>query len=94
VSRDRLRQPGRYRSVCHLPGNLLAEGRHLVTVTLADATLRLKRAHGVAEQAIAFDVHDPMDGTSVRGSRTAGEWPGVVRPMLEWSSDLLTGQLE
>jgi lipopolysaccharide transport system ATP-binding protein len=92
--RDGVREPGRYRSVCHLPGNLLAEGRHLVTVALTDATFRLKRAHGSAEHAIAFDVYDPMDGTSVRGSRTAGVWPGVVRPMLQWSSELVAGPLD
>ncbi len=92
--RGQLREPGRYRSVCHVPGNLLAEGRHLVSVTLTDATFRLKRAHCAAEHAIVFEVHDPMDGTTVRGERTAGRWPGVVRPMLAWSSDKVIDQAE
>lgn len=36
--------------------------------------------------AIAFQVVDRTEGDGVRGVYT-GEWPGVVRPMLDWTVD-------
>ena len=82
--------PGRYRSTCRLPGNLLAEGRHLVNVRLMDPSLRGKRAYGVAENAISFEIFDPMDGSGVKGTMTTSHWPGVVRPKLDWSTKALS----
>ena len=82
----RTRPAGRYSSSCWLPAHFLAEGRHLVSVRLADPSLKSKRAFSTAEHAIAFEVFDPMDGTSVKGDATRATWPGVVRPLLRWST--------
>jgi lipopolysaccharide transport system ATP-binding protein len=78
------REPGRnviVRSTCHIPGNFLAEGR--VIVTAAVSTFNPLIAHAVEYDAVAFQMVDRSDGDGVRGVY-ANEWPGVVRPMLEW----------
>ena len=36
--------------------------------------------------AVAFHVQDPAEGDSARGLFT-GQWQGVVRPMLEWTTE-------
>ena len=78
------REPGRnviVRSTCHIPANFLAEGR--VIVTAAVSTFNPLIAHAVEYDAVAFQMVDRSDGDGVRGVY-ANEWPGVVRPMLEW----------
>jgi lipopolysaccharide transport system ATP-binding protein len=39
--------------------------------------------HAVEPDAVAFHVLDPSQGDGVRGTYV-GDFPGVVRPMLEW----------
>jgi lipopolysaccharide transport system ATP-binding protein len=39
--------------------------------------------HAIENDAVAFHFMDPSEGDGVRGV-WAGEFPGVVRPMLEW----------
>ncbi len=77
----RSRRPGIVRAVCRIPGDFLAEGR--VTVTAAVSTYDPTVVHAVEWEAVSFQVVDRTDGTGVRGIY-AGDWPGVVRPMLEW----------
>jgi lipopolysaccharide transport system ATP-binding protein len=85
------RSPGTVRSVCRIPGNYLAEGR--VSVTVAVSTYNPTQVHAIEYDAIAFQVVDRTDGVGVRGV-FANEWPGVVRPMLDWSVDRLPGSPE
>ena len=80
------RPSGIVRSVCRIPGNFLAEGR--ITVTAAVSTYNPTVVHAVEWDAIAFQVVDRTDGSSVRGVYAA-DWPGVVRPMLEWRVELV-----
>jgi lipopolysaccharide transport system ATP-binding protein len=80
------RQPGLIRSACRIPGNFLAEGR--ITLNVAVATYNPTHGHAVERDAIAFQVVDRTEGNGVRGEY-AGEWPGVVRPMLDWTVDWL-----
>jgi lipopolysaccharide transport system ATP-binding protein len=70
---------GRFRSVCHIPGDLLNAGTHSVSVTVVR-----DEAHPILEvsDAIVFDVDD---STHRRGS-WYDRWPGVVRPMLKWDT--------
>lgn len=82
----RSRDPGVVRSTCRIPGNFLAEGRVVVTVSVA--TFNPLVNHAVERDAIAFQVVDRSQGDAVRGVY-ANEWPGVVRPLLEWHVDLL-----
>jgi lipopolysaccharide transport system ATP-binding protein len=39
--------------------------------------------HALERDAIAFQVMDRSAGDAVRGEYVA-DWPGVVRPMLDW----------
>jgi lipopolysaccharide transport system ATP-binding protein len=69
---------------CKIPGHLLAEGG--VSVSVAISTLHPNELHVHEQDVAAFHVLDPSDGTGVRGD-WAGDWPGVVRPMLEWEAE-------
>ena len=79
------RQPkaptGVVRAICRIPGNFFAEGRVLVTVAVS--TYSPVVVHALEMDAIAFQVVDRSDGDGVRGP-FRNEWPGVVRPMLDW----------
>jgi lipopolysaccharide transport system ATP-binding protein len=77
------RPAGAVRSVCRIPGNLLAEG--LVRVSAGLGSLRgAVQLHAFEGDAVAFTVVDCSEGDGVRGPYS-GPWPGVVRPMLEWA---------
>ena len=78
------RQPGVVRSTCTIPGNFLAEGRVVVTVFVA--TFDPVINHAEARDAVAFQVVDRSEGDAVRGTY-GNEWPGVVRPLLDWRVD-------
>jgi lipopolysaccharide transport system ATP-binding protein len=80
--RGRPRPAGEYQSAAHIPGNLLAEGSLFVGagVTSEGPTLQFYEA-----DAVAFHVIDSLDGNSARGDY-AGQMHGVVRPMLQWST--------
>jgi lipopolysaccharide transport system ATP-binding protein len=71
-------------STCRIPGNFFAEGRVVVTVSVA--TVNPLVNHAVERDAVAFLVVDRTEGDGVRGEY-ANEWPGVVRPMLDWRVD-------
>ena len=79
---------GLIRATCHVPGNFLAEGR--VTVTAAVSSFNPLVVHAVEREAIAFQVVDRSTGDGVRGEY-ANEWPGVVRPLLDWRVEHLAG---
>jgi lipopolysaccharide transport system ATP-binding protein len=81
--RRRVRPPGRYRSTAWIPGNYLAEGTMIVNVAL-DMVEPYAWQFKV-RQAVAFHVTDSTDGDSARGDY-AGEFPGVVRPLLQWNT--------
>jgi lipopolysaccharide transport system ATP-binding protein len=70
--------------VCHIPGNFLAEGRVIVTAVVS--TYNPTVVHALERDAVAFVVVDRSEGDGVRGV-FANEFPGVVRPMLEWEVD-------
>ncbi len=77
-------RPGVVRSTCRIPGNFLAEGR--VIVTVAVSTFNPSTAHAIERDAVAFQIIDRSQGDGVRGEST-NEWPGVVRPMLDWRTE-------
>ncbi|HEX8458779.1 MAG TPA: ABC transporter ATP-binding protein [Pyrinomonadaceae bacterium] len=84
--RNRPRPAGRYLSTAHIPGNLLSEGTLFVGVALS--TFNPEIVHFYERDAIAFQVIDSMDGDSARGDY-AGPMPGVVRPLVDWRTQLL-----
>ena len=81
--RRRPRPKGRYVSTVWIPGNLLAEGTLFVRSTLVamDPITVLFSENDV----VAFQVMDSFDGDSARGDY-GGRMPGIVRPLLEWST--------
>lgn len=77
------RPPGRYCSTAWIPGNFMAEG--FFTVRVAVTTFSNMTVHFDEPDAVAFQVIDSTDGDSARGDY-AGHLPGVVRPILNWTT--------
>jgi lipopolysaccharide transport system ATP-binding protein len=82
--RKRSRPEGRWTSTAEIPANLLAEGTHLVSAGLI--TLNPNVTQFYEREAVAFQIIDSIDGDSARGDYT-GKVDGVVRPILNWSTD-------
>jgi lipopolysaccharide transport system ATP-binding protein len=80
--RGRPRPAGEYQSVARIPGNLLAEGNLFVGAGVNSEGPTLQFYEG---DAVGFHVIDSLDGDSSRGDY-AGNMHGVVRPMLQWST--------
>ncbi len=79
------RPAGRYVSTLWIPGNFLAEGT--MYVTAAVSTYYPMAVHFLERDAVVFRVVDTTDGDSARGD-FAGHMPGVVRPVLPWTTQL------
>jgi lipopolysaccharide transport system ATP-binding protein len=75
------RAEGLIRTRCRIPGNFFAEGA--IFVTAAVSSLDPTVVHAIENDAVIFHVVDPSQGDGVRGD-WVGDYPGVVRPMLEW----------
>jgi lipopolysaccharide transport system ATP-binding protein len=79
-------EPGDYLSTAWIPGNLLNEGLATVQVGICSIRALKLRPHAGANDAVSFHVQDPGEGDSARGHFT-GQWKGVVRPMLDWTTE-------
>ena len=79
----RPRPSGRFTSTAWIPGNFLSEGS--LVVGAAISTLDPVIVHFYERDAVAFHVEDTLDGDSARGEY-AGPFPGVVRPLLKWTT--------
>ena len=67
-----------------VPGNLLAEGSliaHVSVMSHFPSTV----LHAREANAVAFQIVDEAGGPSARGDYV-GPMPGVVRPLLEWTT--------
>jgi lipopolysaccharide transport system ATP-binding protein len=72
--------PGCYRSVCRIPANLLNDGGYRINVMFVrDSTVILHHEPSI----LSVDVHDDLSGRS----EWYGKWQGVVRPMLDWTTE-------
>jgi len=83
--RGRPRPLGRFTSVAWIPGNLLAEGTLLVSAGLY--TLDPFTVHFIEKDTVAFHVIESADGSSARGEWD-GNWEGVFRPLLKWTTQV------
>ena len=83
----RARSVGRYVSTAWIPGNLLSEGTLFVGAAIS--TMDPVVVHFYERDAVAFQIIDSMDGDSARGEY-AGPMPGVVRPLLQWSTRMIS----
>lgn len=79
------RKRGVVSAVCEIPGNFLAEGRHFVLAAVS--SFNPTKVHVAEKDAVSFQVVDRTSGDGVRGEY-ANEWPGAVRPMLQWKVSL------
>jgi hypothetical protein len=73
---------GLYRSVCHIPGELLNSGFHRVSLLLVRGN---SAATYTLDEAIGFEV---LDNTE-RKFAWYGKEPGVLSPQLVWSTEFL-----
>jgi hypothetical protein len=71
---------GTFRSVCRVPGHLLAPGRFEVSVLVWANGYSLSHRE---DCVVEFDVHDSGE----LRSDYFGTWLGVVRPDLEWKTE-------
>jgi lipopolysaccharide transport system ATP-binding protein len=72
---------GLFRSVCYIPGNLLNDGRYWLRLYVVKDQGVVIYRH---EDILVFDVIDVE-----RQGKWYGRWDGVVRPILEWETELL-----
>jgi len=82
----RPRPAGRFISTAMIPANFLAEGALILCATMA--TMDPFRLHFFERDVVAFHVVDSFDGNATRGDY-AGPMPGVVRPLLKWTSEFI-----
>ncbi|HSB26605.1 MAG TPA: ABC transporter ATP-binding protein, partial [Pyrinomonadaceae bacterium] len=80
------RPKGRYISTARIPGNFLAEGTLLVGAAVS--TMNPVKIHFFERDAVAVQIVDSLDGDSARGDY-GGPMPGVIRPVLHWTSELI-----
>ena len=73
---------GLFRSVCHIPGDLLNDGVHRVLLLLVRDETEVVFSF---EDAVVFDV---LDSAERRGD-WHGKWPGAIRPDLNWETEYL-----
>lgn len=73
---------GLFKSVCHIPGNLLNDGR--IRVQLLFVRDRSVVIHKI-DNVLTFDVIDAAD----RRGGYLGRVEGAVRPILDWETELI-----
>jgi lipopolysaccharide transport system ATP-binding protein len=76
-------EAGLYRSTCLIPGDLLNDGAHRVQLMAVEDQARVIYN---MDGALVFDVADEREATC----RYHGDWPGALRPALDWATELLS----
>ncbi len=84
--RREMRPKGIYESRATIPANFLAEGNFYISVSLT--TYEPLKVHFNERDAVAFLITDSLDGDSARGD-FAGQIEGLVRPILDWETELI-----
>jgi lipopolysaccharide transport system ATP-binding protein len=78
--------PGDYTTTAWIPGNLLNEGLTTADVSICSLGDTKLRSQATSRLAVSFHVQDPGEGDSARG-QFIGQWQGVVRPLLDWTTE-------
>ena len=73
-------KPGLYRCSCKIPANFLNEGTYFVNAYLCNDINQLTDVR--KEPAVSFRAYDFGTG---RGGYIAGQWQGLIRPLLPWT---------
>jgi lipopolysaccharide transport system ATP-binding protein len=79
-------EPGEYVATAWIPANFLNEGRTSIDVDIVTIASPKLLPHASSRQAVSFHAYDPAEGDSARGLFT-GQWRGVVRPLLDWTTE-------
>ncbi len=77
------RSPALVKATCIVPGNFLAEGNYYVLAAVGSYNPNI--VHALERDVVSFHIADRTNGEGVRGPYSGDRWPGVVRPMLDWS---------
>jgi lipopolysaccharide transport system ATP-binding protein len=77
---------GLFRSVCRVPGNLLNDGAYRVALHIVENEGMIVHRE---EDALTVQV---LDDPEARGA-WHGAWPGVVRPELDWATELVDDRI-
>lgn len=72
---------GLFRSVCHIPGDLLNDGRHRIHLSVS----RDLRINYRMKNVLVFSLLDDAD----RRGGWYKKWSGVIRPNLHWVTELV-----
>jgi homopolymeric O-antigen transport system ATP-binding protein len=78
--------PGEYVSTAWIPENLLNEGLATVDVGVCSVATEKLHPHTGANDVVSFHVRDTGEGDSAKGP-FMGQLRGVVRPLLEWTTE-------
>jgi lipopolysaccharide transport system ATP-binding protein len=78
--------PGDYVATAWIPENLLNEGIVSVQVAVCSWGPTKLHPHANSNDAVSFHVQDHGEGDTAKGLYT-GQWKGVVRPLLEWTTE-------
>ena len=78
-------EPALHRASCVIPPALLNSGTYFVHAFVSRETDGQPYVH--VPDSVSFVVHN--DGTGQGDIYTAGDWPGVNRPLLPWTSTLM-----
>jgi lipopolysaccharide transport system ATP-binding protein len=89
VSPEWIRRPkeiGAYRSTVWIPGNFMAEGTFYINYAIV-THYPSSRVHLIVPDAVSFDVVDRMTTNQSARGDYFGTMHGLVRPVLEWTTD-------
>jgi lipopolysaccharide transport system ATP-binding protein len=77
---------GLFRSTCRIPANLLNTGSYRLQVYFTE-----RQAHTTyaLDDALVFDLHE-----EARSGAWLGDWDGVIRPKLPWTTELIQPDAE
>jgi lipopolysaccharide transport system ATP-binding protein len=81
--RQRPSPTGLVRSVCHIPGDLLNNGVHRVSISV----LRNQVSIIKVPDALIFNIQDSVSTINERDG-WYGKWQGAIRPILKWETNL------
>jgi lipopolysaccharide transport system ATP-binding protein len=78
-------EPGEYMTECTIPGNLLNNDTYFVGLAISSFERGVK-VHFYERSVLSFVVKDNLEDREGYGGRI----PGVVRPLLEWKTKLIS----
>lgn len=77
---------GRYAATAWVPADFLNSGLMYVTIVIATPETTPLERHITVENAISFNIHEPDDATATARGLYGRDFPGVVRPLLNWET--------